>query len=123
MTFASFGGDGKDLARLDTGISRDALVQLDGILYPPCAEDVRVIVRLHWLDRIDAAISVKVDHIQRKSHIVHPEFKRRFIGKGENHSMVARHGIPLHQAEAAVLAIGGDFERESARADRHLRGR
>ena len=102
---------------------RRAEVQFNGVLGGEITRNRGQIVRLHLVNRDNSFRMIEINNIERKPRVLHPEIEHLLIGEDEQHPVIARHAVTLHQTLFQVRFAPGDLELESFLADAHVDGR
>ena len=66
-------------------------------------------LRRHVLDVENAALLIEKGHRQRQIRIAHPHAMAIRPGEYEQHALVGRHALTMHQTLHAIGLIGSDF--------------
>ena len=73
-------------------------------------------LRLHVFDIDDGSLGIHEGDRQRQQRIAHPHAVGVLVVEDEEHAMLLRHGLAVHQAKLAVLVVGGHLRLDAVEA-------
>ena len=94
----------------------DADIQFDGVLGRLSAVDAREIVGNHLVNGDNFFILIEVDNIERNFRVLHPEAAPVFKIPCEEHAVIQRHRLAIHQPARSVVVGIGEFQVEKSPA-------
>jgi hypothetical protein len=109
--FGVFDGVGEleFVARFDAAVGSLTGIEFDSVLGGAVTWDGIKLVRVHVMDRDHRSAGIEIDNVQRDARVFHPEIAWLGVGEDEDHAMVIRHGIALHEAVLALCVTSGNF--------------